>query len=128
LNESIPQHIINSIKKIEGNLFNKRITVLGITFKSGSDDLRNSPSVKLTEILKSTGAKISIHDPYIKSTNSLEKVLEKPDIIIIATNHKEFKEIKNKINNSNPKIVYDVWSMFNENDFPNSTYIRFGKK
>jgi UDP-N-acetyl-D-mannosaminuronic acid dehydrogenase len=128
LNESIPQHIINSIKKIEGNLFNKRITVLGITFKSGSDDLRNSPSVKLAEILKSTGAKISIHDPYIKSTNSLEKVLEKPDIIIIATNHKEFKEIKNKINNSNPKMVYDVWSMFNENDFPNSTYIRFGKK
>ena len=127
LNESIPQHIINSIKKIEGNLFNKKIAVLGLAFKSGSDDLRNSPSVKLTEILKSTGANVLIHDPYVKSTKSLEEVLEKPEIIIIATNHKEFREIKDKINNSNARIIYDVWSMFKEEDFPKSTYMRFGK-
>ena len=127
LNESIPQHIINSIKKTEGNLFNKKIAVLGLAFKSGSDDLRNSPSVKLTEILKSTGANVLIHDPYVKSTKSLEEVLEKPEIIIIATNHKEFREIKDKINNSNARIIYDVWSMFKEEDFPKSTYMRFGK-
>ena len=127
LNESIPQHIINSIKKIEGKLFNKKIAVLGLAFKSGSDDLRNSPSVKLTEILKSTGADVQVHDPYIKTTKSLNTVLKDPDIVIIATNHKEFKQIKNEINQSSPKIIYDVWSMFNENDFPNSTYIRFGK-
>ena len=127
LNESIPQHIINNIKKIGGNLFNKKITVLGLSFKSGSDDLRNSPSVKLTEILKSTGANILIHDPYVKSTNSLDESLKESDIVIIATNHKEFKDIKDKINNSNAKIIYDVWSMYQENDFPNSKYLRFGK-
>jgi UDP-N-acetyl-D-mannosaminuronic acid dehydrogenase len=126
LNESIPQHIINSIKKIEGNLFNKKIVVLGLSFKSGSDDLRNSPSVKLTEILKSTGAKVLIHDPYVKTTKSLDEVLEKPDIIIIATNHKEFKNIKDTINNSNAKIIYDVWSMYNKKDFPQSKYLRLG--
>jgi len=127
LNESIPQHIINNIKKIGGNLFNKKITVLGLSFKSGSDDLRNSPSVKLTEILKSTGANILIHDPYVKSTSSLDESLKESDIVIIATNHKEFKDIKDKINNSNAKIIYDVWSMYQENDFPNSKYLRFGK-
>ena len=127
LNESIPQHIINNIKKIGGNLFNKKITVLGLSFKSGSDDLRNSPSVKLTEILKSIGANILIHDPYVKSTSSLDESLKESDIVIIATNHKEFKDIKDKINNSNAKIIYDVWSMYQENDFPNSKYLRFGK-
>ena len=127
LNESIPQHIINTIKKTDGNLFNKKISVLGLSFKSGSDDLRNSPSVKLTEILKSTGAKILIHDPYISSTNSIEEVLEKPDIIIIATNHTEFKNIKEQINESNARIIYDVWSMYDEKDFPNAKYLRFGK-
>ena len=127
LNESIPQHIINNIKKIGGNLFNKKITVLGLSFKSGSDDLRNSPSVKLTKILKSAGANILIHDPYVKSTSSLDESLKESDIVIIATNHKEFKDIKDKINNSNAKIIYDVWSMYQENDFPNSKYLRFGK-
>jgi UDP-N-acetyl-D-mannosaminuronic acid dehydrogenase len=127
LNESIPQHIINNIKKIGGNLFNKKITVLGLSFKSGSDDLRNSPSVKLTEILKSTGANILIHDPYVKSTSSLDESLKESDIVIIATNHKEFKNIKDKINNSNAKIIYDVWSMYQEKDFPHSKYLRLGK-
>jgi len=127
LNESIPQHIINNIKKIGGNLFNKKITVLGLSFKSGSDDLRNSPSVKLTKILKSAGANILIHDPYVKSTSSLDESLKESDIVIIATNHKEFKDIKDKINNSNAKIIYDVWSMYQESDFPHSKYLRFGK-
>jgi|LWDU01.1.fsa_nt_gi UDP-N-acetyl-D-mannosaminuronic acid dehydrogenase len=127
LNESIPQHIINNIKKIGGNLFNKKITVLGLSFKSGSDDLRNSPSIKLTEILKSVGANILIHDPYVKSTSSLDESLKEADIVIIATNHKEFKDIKDKINNSNAKIIYDVWSMYQESDFPHSKYLRFGK-
>lgn len=127
LNESIPQYIVNSIKKIEGNLFNKKISVLGLSFKSGSDDLRNSPSVKLTEILKSAGAKIIIHDPYVSSTKSLEEALKEPDIIIIATNHKEFKNIKDKLNSCKAEMIYDVWSIYQREDFPQSTYLRFGK-
>ena len=101
--------------------------MLGLSFKSGSDDLRNSPSVKLTKILKSAGANILIHDPYVKSTSSLDESLKESDIVIIATNHKEFKDIKDKINNSNAKIIYDVWSMYQESDFPHSKYLRFGK-
>tara|TARA_B110000467_G_C18335226_1_gene496964 strand:- start:1349 stop:2641 length:1293 start_codon:yes stop_codon:yes gene_type:complete len=127
LNESIPQHITNTIKNTTGKLFNKKISVLGLSFKSGSDDLRNSPSVKLTEILSSTGAKISIHDPYVKDTLTLEQVLDSPDIVIIATNHSEFKNIAPMINKCNPQLIYDVWSIFKENDFPNIKYIRFGK-
>ncbi|HEX5359115.1 MAG TPA: nucleotide sugar dehydrogenase [Candidatus Nitrosotalea sp.] len=127
LNESIPQHITNNIKKISGNLFNKKIAVLGLSFKSGSDDLRNSPSVKLTEILKSTGAQVLIHDPYVKDTSSLDEILKSPDIVIIATNHKEFKNIVPEITKSGAKIIYDVWGMFKESDFPGMSYVRFGQ-
>jgi UDP-N-acetyl-D-mannosaminuronic acid dehydrogenase len=127
LNESIPQHIVNNIKRVEGNLFNKKISVLGLSFKAGSDDLRNSPSVKLTEILKSTGAKVMIHDPYVTTTDSLDTVLTGPDIVIIATNHKEFKNIQDRIRHVKPKLVYDVWSMYKKQDFPDSIYLRFGQ-
>ena len=127
LNESIPVHVVNNLKKLSGNLFDKKIAVLGIAFKKGSDDLRNSPSVKLVDILKATGAQIHIHDPYVKNTEALEQVLISPDIVIIATNHKEFNNIKEQIKNSQPKLIYDVWGLFSQNDFPNSKYIKFGQ-
>jgi len=127
LNESIPTHIVNNLKKLSGNLFDKKIAVLGIAFKAGSDDLRNSPSVKLVDILKTTGAQIHVHDPYVKNTEPLEAVLISPDIVIIATNHKEFNDVKEQIKNSQPKLIYDVWGLFSQNDFPNSKYIKFGQ-
>ena len=127
LNESIPVHVVNNLKKLSGNLFDKKIAVLGIAFKKGSDDLRNSPSVKLVDILKTTGAQIHIHDPHVKNTEALEQVLISPDIVIIATNHKEFNNIKEQIKNSQPKLIYDVWGLFSQNDFPNSKYIKFGQ-
>jgi len=127
LNEAIPQHIVNNIKRIAGNLFNKKIAVLGLSFKSGSDDLRNSPSMKLVEILKDTGAQVLTHDPYVKDTLSLSDVLKFPDIVIIATNHKNFREIVPDIQKSGAKIIYDVWSMFKSDDFKGLKYYRFGE-
>ena len=83
INESIPNHIVNNVKTLDGNLFNKKIAVLGLSFKAGSDDLRNSPSVKLVDTLHSTGADVFVHDPYVKETESLDKVIQDSDIVII---------------------------------------------
>jgi len=127
LNESIPRHIVNNIKKVSGNLFNKKIAILGLAFKAGSDDIRSSPSVKLEELLKGLGACVQVHDPHIKTTLSLSDSLNSSDIVIIATNHKEFKDIKSEINQSGAKIIYDVWSMYDDNDFPKMKYYRFGR-
>ncbi len=127
LNESIPQYIVGNLKNIVGNMFGKKISVLGTSFKAGSDDQRNSPSLKLVEILKSIGCDVTIHDPHIKNTTSLEDALNSPEIVIIATNHKEFQSIIKQINDSNCLVVYDVWSMYQKEDFPNIQYYRFGK-
>jgi UDP-N-acetyl-D-mannosaminuronic acid dehydrogenase len=127
LNESIPQHIVENLKKITGNMFGKKITVLGISFKSGSDDLRNSPSVKLVDILTSAGAIVTIHDPFVKDTTDIQTALESPEIVIIATNHSNFKEHIEIINKAKPAMIYDVWGMFKKEDFQNCKYVKFGE-
>lgn len=127
LNESIPQHIVQSIRKLTGSLFNKRVTVLGLSFKAGSDDIRNSPSIKLVDILKSLGAEVLVHDPYVKGTLSLSDALKSTEIIIFAVNHKDFRNITTEVINSKCSLVYDVWSMFSEKDFPGIKYGRFGR-
>lgn len=127
LNESVPKHIVNNIKNIVGRIFNKKIAVLGIAFKAGSDDVRQSPSQKLVDLLKSYHADVKVHDPHVKDTLTLSQVLESPDIIIIATNHKEFLDAIPEIRKSDCKLIYDVWSMFKKEDFPNQNYVRFGQ-
>lgn len=127
LNEAIPKHIVNTLKDLAGGIFNKKIAVLGLSFKAGSDDIRQSPSVKLVELLKSYHADVLVHDPHVKGTMRLERVLREPEIVIIATNHKEFKEIIPDLRNCGCKLIYDVWSMFNSKDFPNLNYVKFGQ-
>jgi UDP-N-acetyl-D-mannosaminuronic acid dehydrogenase len=126
LNESIPQHVVNTIRNEYGNLFNKKISILGISFKKNSDDIRNSPSLKLVNILKSAGADVLIHDPHVQDTSSLDDALRSTEIVIIATNHDEFQNISDKIRQSNCKVVYDVWSMFSKSDFPIPKYLKLG--
>ncbi len=127
LNESIPKHIVNNLRELTGIIYNKKIAVLGSAFKSGSDDIRQSPAIKLIDILKSYHADVLVHDPYVKGTKSIDDVLKEPDIVIIATNHKEFKNIIPALNKCGCTLIYDVWSMFNENDFPDTLYVKFGQ-
>jgi len=127
LNESVPKHIVNNIKNLVGGIFNKKIAVLGIAFKAGSDDTRQSPSLKLVGLLKSYHADVLVHDPHVKDTLTLSEVLESPDVIIIATNHKAFKNAVPEIRKSGCKLIYDVWSMFKKEDFPEQKYVKFGQ-
>jgi len=119
--------ILNNIRKISGNLFNKKIAILGLSFKANSDDLRNSPSVKLVKILESVGAIVKVHDPFVKDTLLLSDALQSCEVVIVATNHSKFKDMTEEINNSGCKIIYDVWGIFNENDFNGPKYFRFGR-
>ena len=127
LNEAVPQHVVESLKRRTGTLYGRRVTVLGIAYKAGSDDTRLSPGVKLVEILKGYGATVSVHDPNIPGTSTLEKALECPDVVIIAVNHPGFNQLTKIIDESGCKFVYDVWGIFDPAEFRNASYIRFGR-
>jgi len=98
-NESMPEHVLNRIdailKDIEGI---KKVTILGITYKPNIDDTRESPILKLIDLLDDKeNYKISVYDPYVKSHKyQAEDVVEasrNSDLIILAVNHDEFRHL-----------------------------------
>ncbi len=100
-----PYDMADKIHDIIGNdLHNKVISVLGLTFKAGTDDVRNSPAIKIIEILVDKGANTRVFDPVgmnnakkeVKNVFFADSALsacKNSDIIIVATEWSEFKDL-----------------------------------
>ncbi len=118
--------LTKKVAKIMNNkIKNKKVTVLGVTFKANTDDMRESSSLVLIPYLLKKGAIIKYHDPSgfkkeFKNNKNLkyEKTLNKAclgaDLIIINTEWDEFKSIdfKKLVKKRNFKI-YDMRNLYN---------------
>jgi len=102
INDRMPEYTVERAGKIlnrfEKSIKGSNILVLGVAYKQDVDDYRESPAVKVIDILESNGAKVSFHDPYIneyKEKNHVRKGLlkldkefiGKCDLVIITTGH-----------------------------------------
>lgn len=99
VNIGMPHYVLDRISRAlnedEKSVKGSKILVLGVSYKPDVGDLRESPSVKLLELLKASGAKTSYHDPHVprlpdhglSSVDLTEKEVENADCVIIATDH-----------------------------------------
>ena len=112
INEGIPKFIINKLEK-KFNLKKKTVGVLGLAFKSETDDIRDSLSIKLLQLLKSKKVKTLQSDEYFKTKENIDKIdlIKKSDIIIVSTPHKAYKKLKIGKN----KILVDIWGLIDRN-------------
>ena len=63
INKQQINYIVTLIKQNIGKIKGKKLTILGVAFKPGTDDIRDSMGIDLVKRLLKLGAKIIIHDP-----------------------------------------------------------------
>ena len=105
-NEIQFDRIVNKVRSaVGGNLTGKNIAVLGLTFKAHTNDLRDSPALRIVEQLKSQGATINAYDPTVNESlygmNIYKTAIEacaSVDAILIATEWPEFASL-------NPTVI-----------------------
>lgn len=94
VNEGLPDFVVSQLeKRMDGSLKDKKIAILGMTFKANNDDTRESLSFKLKKNLEFRMAEVLIHDPYLK-TASLEEVLSQAEGVILGVPHNEYLNLK----------------------------------
>ena len=130
-NDNRYKYLLNNIKQILNNkMKNKKITFLGVTFKAGTDDMRDSASLKLIPYLTKKGAKVSYYEPTgikndfdkkkVSYFNNIKDACTKSDLIIIHTEWNEFKQINfNKLNNKKKFKIYDLRNLYSPSKMKN---------
>ena len=107
INTDMPHYVIHKVMEAlnakKKSLNGSKVLVLGLAYKPDIDDVRESPSLELIELLKDGGARVDYNDPYLPQTHKMReydlKMKSKPltaamlkqyDCVLIATNHSDY--------------------------------------
>lgn len=106
-NDCMPEFIAKRIMESVGNDKNVKIGILGLSFKPGSDDVRDAPSAKIiAQLLKAGYQNIYAYDPVaneefsfhydlgITYYSTYKEIVESSDVLVITTAWDEFKDIR----------------------------------
>jgi len=119
VNSGMPYHVVASVAKAlngaKKSLNGAKVLVLGVAYKKDIDDLRESPSLTIIELLQKDGAVVSYNDPFfefvgkgrhydLQMKNTPLENLGQYDCVLIVTDHTDY-DYKRIVNES--KLVVD---------------------
>jgi UDP-N-acetyl-D-mannosaminuronic acid dehydrogenase len=106
INEGLPLYVVSRLES-RFDLSNLTVGILGMAFKGGSDDPRESLAYKLRKILLLKARETLCTDPYISDERftPLDEVLERADLLVIASPHPEYRDL------ATDKPLIDMWGI-----------------
>lgn len=141
--DKIAQKIIDACS---GTVLNKRIAILGITFKANTDDVRESPSINIINCLLKNGANVAFYDPSVidhkkpveidpfakcENCSSIDMACKNAEAVVIVTEWNIFKKIdlihlRNIVKNP---IIIDFRNIYEPSDVRKNgfSYISVGR-
>ena len=115
INVAQPMKVIELLNKHFDTLAGKRVSIMGLAFKPGTDDMRESPSIPIVKALAEAGAIIKAYDPIaieeaqhtfpdieIEYAASVEAAVEDADAVVVVTIWDDFKALPEIINRMDP--------------------------
>lgn len=126
INTHMPYYVVERLMQVLNEngkcLKGSKVLLLGLSYKKDIDDLRESPSLKLIEILQDNGAKVEYNDEYTKEIPKLRKYkfnkksvkltkenLRKFDVVLLSTDHSYYDT---EFIAKNSKIILDTRNAF----------------
>lgn len=119
INNRMPYYVVNRVRQLINKhkrcLNGAKVLILGVTYKKNVGDIRESPVLKIIELLEDEKAEVFYHDPHIQSfffhnkkyeSVELSKtVIRRADVVLIATDH-DFYNYKEVVKSA--KLIFDT--------------------
>ena len=119
VNDGQPRFVLNRLKSImlENNIEDiSKVGIYGLTYKENVDDIRESPTLQMLEMMGENAKKIKVYDPHVQQKivenqyKDFNLFIKDIDIIVIMNSHNHIKENMDKIEN---KIILDTKNICN---------------
>ncbi len=134
INNSMPEYVITramqTLNEDGKALRGAKVAVLGVAYKKDIDDVRESPVLKIVELLEHHGADYQVVDPYVASFRAANKVIETveltkellndADLVLVATDHTDFDY---EMIAKESKVIFDTRNALKGIEKPNK-YIK----
>ena len=139
VNDAQPNEVLNIVEHDLPELYGKHVLVLGLAFKPGTDDVRESASLKIIEGLLRRGATVFAADPIavenfkaalgeraneVHFVNEWIDCVTQADVIIVATKWPEYRKLSEL--DLTEKIFFDARRMFTPREIKGATYRSIG--
>jgi UDP-N-acetyl-D-mannosaminuronic acid dehydrogenase len=109
VHETVPLFLVKGLReRLGGSLRDRKVAVLGLTFKRDSDDVRDSLSHKLVRLLERELAHVARHDPWVPS-DPFQTAVEGADAVVVATNHSSFENLLERLPAG--VVLVDPWNV-----------------
>lgn len=106
INDESPAHLLTMAQAAFGAVRGRQVAVLGAAYRPDSEDTRNSPVLRLVELLRESGAAVRLHDPYVRPrdqnlvgrrvddcfTNDAAQALGDAELVFVATAHARYRQ------------------------------------
>mgnify|MGYP001418199100 CR=1 FL=1 len=125
VNDQMPIFAFNRLVQVFGNVSDKRVAFLGVSYRGDVGDTRFTPVEPLVEMVRETGAEILLHDPFVSYWEEQKCAVEAdihtvissdPDLIVISAGHSQYKQESTieKLMALNSLLIYDTIGLFDK--------------
>jgi UDP-N-acetyl-D-mannosaminuronic acid dehydrogenase len=113
INEGLPLYLVSKLER-RFDLSGMTVGILGMAFKGGSDDPRESLAYKLRKILLLKSGEVLCTDPWVTDPRlvPLAEVLDRADLLVIAAPHPQYADLPSRVPDGVP--VVDLWGLTGE--------------
>lgn len=129
-NNSMPEYVAQKTQMLLSGIENPKVAVFGVTYKGNVDDTRESPSIKVIDLLKEKKIHIDIYDPHVMNPEfvDFEAAVTDADLILILTDHNEFKNMDFSLMHSKMRrpMIFDTRNMISSANDSGVEIINYG--
>ncbi|MBI2436115.1 MAG: nucleotide sugar dehydrogenase [Candidatus Hydrogenedentes bacterium] len=101
-NDAMPEHVAETVQALLKDVEQPRIAALGLAYKGNVDDIRESPALRVVELLRARGVDVAAYDPHVQGASPMQRDFADcvcgADLLLVLTDHDEYRAL-------NPRFV-----------------------